>query len=289
MGARLLSDSKKARDNYLQNWAYWCIAWDYLLRGLMNQSRDWASKLIASGRERGDPRALGMAYWTLGLISMVSLSFDDAIANANACIQAAVTPYDRNLGRIVKATAEILQGRTAEGLAQLEELKKWAQDNGFLYADSAMDIGAAVGLVLTGSMRQGIRLLKSAIATRDASGDRTNAAWCRTTLAEVYLEILSGERKAPVRVILSNLDTILAARLFGARRVRALLEQVAQHDHFGERGIARARVSMDLGLLYKIERKPILARKYLNEALVVAKSEGATGMVDKITAELTME
>ena len=286
LGARLLSSSEKARDNYLQNWAYWCIAWDYLLRGLMNQSRDWAAKLVASGHERGDPRALGMAHWTLGFISMVGLSFDDAVANANACIQVAVTPYDRNFGRIVKATAEILQGRVAEGLAQLEELRDWAQVNGFLHVDGVMDFATAVGLVVSGSMREGIQLLQRAIAARDASGDRANAAWCRGTLAEIYLEILLGERKVPLRMILKNLDTILAARLFGARRVRALLEQVAQQDHFSERGTIRARINMELGLLYKVERNPDRARKHLEQALAVAQSERATGMVDKITTEL---
>jgi tetratricopeptide (TPR) repeat protein len=220
LGGRLLANSEKIGNNYLQNWAHWCIAWDYLLRGLMNQSRDWAAKLVTSGHERSDPRALGMAYWTLGLIDLVGLSFDDAIANANACIQVAVTPYDRNLGRIVKATAEILQGRLAEGLLLLEELRYWARDVDFVYADRLMDPAAAVGLVLSGRMREGIRLLERAIAARDASGDLANAALCRGTLAEIYLEILSGERKVPLRMIMRNFDIILAAKLFGARYTR---------------------------------------------------------------------
>ena len=286
LGARLLANSEKTGDNYLQNWAYWCIAWDYMLRGLMKPSRDWAAKLVASGHERGDPRALGMAYWTLGLINVVGLSFDDAIANANACIQAAVTPYDRNLGRIVRATAEILQGRIAEGLVLLEELRAWAGDVGFLYADRLMDVAAAVGLVLSGRMREGILLLKRAIAARDASGDLANAALCRGTLAEIYLEILSGERKVPLRTIVRNLDTILAAKLFGARRVRALLEQVAQYDHFSEHGTGRARLNLYFGMLYNLERKPELAHEHLKQALAVAELEQATGLIDRITVEL---
>jgi hypothetical protein len=150
LGARLLANSEKTGDNYLQNWAYWCIAWDYLLRGLMNKSRDWAAKLISSGHQRGDPRALGMAYWTLGLIDLVGLSFDSAIANANTSVREAVTPYDRNLGLIVKATAEILQGRAAEGLVQVRKLRHWTSNAGFSYADRMLDLAEAVGLVLVG-------------------------------------------------------------------------------------------------------------------------------------------
>jgi hypothetical protein len=43
---------------------------------------------------------------------------------------------------------------------------------------------------------------------------------------------------------------------------------------------------MELGLLYKVERNPDRARKHLEQALAVAQSERATGMVDKITTEL---
>jgi hypothetical protein len=83
---------------------------------------------------------------------------------------------------VVKAMAEIMQGRVTEGLPQLEELRGWAHDNGFLYVDGTMELAAAVGLVLTGRMRQGIRMLERAIAARDASGGHANAAWCRGPL-----------------------------------------------------------------------------------------------------------
>jgi tetratricopeptide (TPR) repeat protein len=286
LGARLLANSEKAGDNYLQNWAYWCIAWDYLLRGLMNKSREWAAKLVSSGHQRGDPRALGMAYWTLGLIDLVSLSFDHAIANANACVGVAVTPYDRNLGLIVRATAEILQGRVAEGFGQLEDLRHWTRNAGFVFANHLLDLAAAVGLVLVGKMREGIRMLERAIAERDASCDLANASWCRAALAEIYLEILSGNRKVPLVILIRNFDTIIAAKLFGPRRVRALLEHAAQYEYFDAEGTARARLNHYFGLLYKIEGKSHLAREHLQKALAVARSEHATGLANKVAADL---
>jgi hypothetical protein len=87
-------------------------------------------------------------------------------------------------------------------------------------------------------------------------------------------------------MIIRNFDTIIAAKLFGPRRVRALLEHVAQYEHFDAEGTARARLNHYFGLLYKIEGKSHLAREYLQKALAVARLEHATGLANKVAADL---
>jgi hypothetical protein len=68
-GQRMLETCIKSGDNYILNWAYWMIAWDYVSRGLTRTARIWALKLIESGKQREDNRAIGMAYWTLAWIT----------------------------------------------------------------------------------------------------------------------------------------------------------------------------------------------------------------------------
>ena len=34
-GAELIANAEQVGDNYLLNWAYWSVAWDYLVRGLI--------------------------------------------------------------------------------------------------------------------------------------------------------------------------------------------------------------------------------------------------------------
>ena len=58
------ANAERVGDNYLLNWAYWSVAWDYLSRGLIADARVWAHKLIEFGRQRNDRRTLAMAYWT---------------------------------------------------------------------------------------------------------------------------------------------------------------------------------------------------------------------------------
>ena len=67
-----------------------------------------------------------------------------------------------------------------------------------------------------------------------------------------YLEILTAREHPPMRIIVKNLWTFLASMLFGARRAEELLEKAAAHEQLHERGALRARINMDLGLLYKL-------------------------------------
>jgi hypothetical protein len=95
--------------------------------------------------------------------------------------------------------------------------------------------------------------------------DRTNAAWTRIILAEVYLQILSGDERPPMAVVLKNIVPIASTIAFGVRRAKALLEQAAAHSQLSEHGIIRARINMDLGLLHKHKKQSVLARQFLEK------------------------
>jgi len=137
---------------------------------------------------------------------------------------------------------------------------------------------------MSGQIAQGIRLIEDSIVAADACGSHTNAAWNRITLAEIYLEMLAGKQMPPLRVILRNLGTILGAQLFGRQRVLALLEKASSYEQLSERGTIRARIQMDLGLLYKIKKRPDLAREHLTRARAAAEIQNAAAMMNKIDA-----
>jgi hypothetical protein len=183
---------------------------------------------------------------------------------------------------VAEATATILQGHVQEGLAKIQELRRHTLAHGWFYLDSGAHGPAGVGLAMCGHIAQGIRLLEDSIAAADACGSHTAAAWNRITLAEIYLEMLSGKQTPPLLVIFRNLGIILGAQLFGRQRVLGLLEKANSYEQLSERGTIRARIQMDLGLLYKIKKRPDLARKHLARARAVAEIQNAAAMVNKI-------
>ena len=282
MGADGLADSRRSGDNSILNWAYWIIAWDCFGRGLMTEARNWASELIVTGAERKDRRALSFGYWVVAWVHLFEARYEEAIAAARECQRNAVTPFDQDAAAAAEGTAMILQGQVQEGLTKIQELRRRTSARGWLYLDSGAHGPAGVGLAMCGHIAQGIRLLENSIAIADACGSHTAAAWNRMTLSEIYLEMLSGKETPPFRVVLRNLKTIIGAQLFGRQRVLTLLKKAGSYEQLSERGTIRARIEMDLGLLYKIKKKPDLARRHLTRARAAAEIQNAASMIKKI-------
>ena len=286
IGTELIADCKIAQDNYIFNWARFAVAFDYMSRGLMNEARDWAWKLMADGRKRDDRRAIGMAHWLLCWVNIVGARYEDAIANAEESLRTAIAPFDRNAALAGSATASILLGHPIDGLTQLEEVRRWTSGTDFLSLERTMSGGIAAAYVLTGRLKEGIALLERAIDASDKAGDRGNACWNRIFLAEIYIEILASQQQVALGVLLKNFGTILRGKLFGARLARALLDEAGQHPQLHGQGTLRARIDMDLGLLHKMSKHPGLARQYLEKARGPAELQGSVLMVCKIDAAL---
>jgi class 3 adenylate cyclase/tetratricopeptide (TPR) repeat protein len=286
MATELIADCNTARDNYILNWAHFAIAFNYIGRGLMNEARDRAWRLMADGRERDDRRAIGMAHWLLCWVNIVDARYEDAIANAEESLRTAIAPFDHNAALAGSATASILLGHAMDGLAQLEEVRRWTAETDFLYLQRNMTASIAAAYVLTGRLKEGIALLERTIDASDKDGDRGNACWSRIFLAEIYIEILASRQQVALSVVLKNFGTILRAKLFGARLARELLEDASQEPQLHELGTLRARINMDLGLLHKIAKRRDLARQYFEKARGPAELQGAAMMVSKIDVAL---
>jgi hypothetical protein len=280
----VLEICSQSGDNYILNWAYWSIAWDYVCRGLTKRARAWVLQLIEAGRQRQDNRALGMAFWTLAWIDMQDQRFGEAIANAQRCERTAATPFDRNAGRMASATGLLLNGRVEEGLAQLLSLKKWALSHHWAYAASGVDFAVGPALAMTGKIGEGIRLLKAAISASDATGSLAVASWNRLALAELYIGMLSFQGRPSIKLILSNLPAILAVRISGIRLARQLLEQIAQNGQIHEGSTTQARIELDLARLCLIKDQPDLAHEHLKTARAAALSQDSTPILNDINA-----
>jgi class 3 adenylate cyclase/tetratricopeptide (TPR) repeat protein len=280
----VMADSLRFGDNFLRNSAYFFITWDYLYRGLVKDAREIALRLIASEEAAGDPRAIGFANWILGWINVIGGSPDAARGYADECLRVAIAPFDRLQGEIIKAIAAILFGHPREGLPKLEALNVEFERLGALY--SVLESPRGVALIETGRVAEGVRLIERTIAARDASGDRTQAAFARILLAEVYIQILAGGRKPPMAVLIRNLPALAAAKLRGTRRAAALLETAASHQQLSRDGVAIARIDFDRGQLFAMRGKRREARECFERARGVAHSQGLDALWRRSEAAL---
>lgn len=281
-GARMLDTCARSGDNYILNWAYWSIAWDYVCRGLTQKARAWTRKLIEAGQQRQDNRALGMAYWTIAWIDMQDGNYREAVTNAQKCLKTAATPFDHTAGTHATATGLLLEGRVREALTQLLTLKEWALANGWLYAASGIDYAAGPALAMTGRISEGIRLLKSGITACDAAGSRAIASFNRLALAELYLNMLLTRERPPFGLIIANLGAVLRVLIFGPRLVQRLLCEAGRNEQFHESGCTRCRIEINFAKFFLQQKRPDLSRAHLLKARAAAISQHSTPLLDQI-------
>ncbi len=270
----MLESCLSLNDNFLRNSAYFFVVWDCIYRGLLKEARALAIQQIASGEATGDPRAIGFANWILGWINVIADSPADAIAYADECLRLAIAPLDRLQGENIKTVAAILSGRGREALPRIEALNVEFERLGTLY--NILEGPRGVALIETGHIAEGIRVVQRAIAAREAVGDRTLAGFARILLAEIYIQVLNGGQRPPLRVILRNLPTLMAARLQGARRASALIETAASNSQWDANSAALARIDFNRGELWRLRRRPAKARECFERASAPPRRRDST-------------
>jgi hypothetical protein len=241
---------------------------------------------MEAGRLRDDPRSTGLGLALLSLIAMVSDSYAEALEYSEQSLAVAITPLDRHMATQGKGTALVLLRHADAGVRWLEEYQRQCISNGELYGVCTSDGPIAVGKVIQGNIRDGISLLETAISKQDVDGYQGAANWYRGFLAEVYLQIIAGNEKLPLPILVKNLPILLKVMATAPSRIRALMTHVLKFENYDPNGYYIGRAHMLLGLLYKIKKKRALALQHLTEARRIFSELGETPILARVDAAL---
>jgi hypothetical protein len=137
-----------------------------------------------------------------------------------------------------------------------------------------------------GNLGKGLQLIEDAILGEDNRGYRTGADWFRLNLAEVYLEIIAGNKKLPFVILLKNLPVLLTVIFTAESRVRTLTAQALENPHFDPGGFHVGRARMLLGLLDKRKKRHVTALGHLSEAKRILSQFGQTPILSRVETAL---
>ena len=278
--------SSNAEDSYIRHWTLYVIAVENFFRGRVNDVRSAAYELRQVGQQFNDPRCTGLGLAGLAWIALATDSVADALAYSEQSLALAIAPHDRMTAVGAKGTALVLLGRTEEGVIFLDEFRQICAVNGALFGSGLTDGVTGVAKILGGNVREGIQLIEDAIERNERDGYRTGADFGRGNLAEVYLQIIAGKEKPPLRILFKNLPVLLKALVTGPARIQTLIARLLDNPRFDREGIHIGRAQMTLGLLYTAKKKRTLAVQYLTEAKRIISQFGPTPMLMKIEAAL---
>ena len=270
-----LKDCLRFGDNYIQNWSFFTIGFDYVCPGVSSRrlarQQPGSSLLERSARTRG---AMGMAHMVLGYTAMLG---DDPVACAaharNACAwRSPKTADDRP--RRSKATADVFLGRGKEALDQIRTVNSALERSGSLLLMQRQPEAAA--LAPLGRISEGVAIIERQIALSDAIGDQTRAAWGLSHPRRNLDQRLFPARKNRASLSFSRNFAIIVRTMTGeVRRAQALLQHTAAIKMLSERGGLVARINFDLGVLAAMKQRRDEARGYFERAKAGAEIQGA--------------
>ena len=281
-----ISAGANAENAYVQNWTWGIIGWDYMHRGCVNDARDILRELMERGRVLGDPRSTGLALSLLTWIAFAQDSYSEALEYSEQALAVAITPQDRTTAVLAKGCALVLLRQTEAGEPLLDEVRRRCVSDGDLYRFVGSDSVTALCKVLHGDIGGGIHFLEDAISRREKEGYQSIADWYRLNLCEVYLQIISGNEKPPLAILLKNLPTLLKVIFTASARIHRLTKHVLGNRQFESSGVFVGSAHKALGLLYKTKKKRALALEHLTEAKRIFSQFGPSPVLTRVETAL---
>jgi class 3 adenylate cyclase/tetratricopeptide (TPR) repeat protein len=278
--------ASRTTDAYIQNWTRWVVGWEEMHRGRVNDARASARELLEVGRLLNDPRSIGSGLNLLSFIAMASDSNAEALEYSEQSLAVAVTPWDRTAASLAKGDALMLLRRTEDAATLLQEQRRRAVADGTFYSLTAIDPMLGLCKVLQGNLAEGVHIIEESILRQDKEGYRGNADWWRLNLADVYLEIIAGNEKPPLKVLLKNLPILLKVMSTASSKIRTLLLQAKKNPQWDPNGYFFGKSEMILGLLYKAKKKRTLAIQHLSEARRIFSQFGQTPILSRVETAL---
>ena len=278
--------ASNCQDAYIQNWIWAAIGWDYMHRGSINDARGAMRELMDRGRVLADPRSTGLALSILTWIDIIQESYSEALEGSEQALTVAITPQDRTNAVLAKGCALVLLGQTEAGAPILHEVRRRCVSDGDLYRLNGNDAATAVCKVLQGAIGGGIRFLEDAISRRDREGYQFMADWYRLNLCEIYLQIISGNEKPPLAILLKNLPTLLKVLFTASARIHGLTKHVLENRQLDPSGQQVGSAHKALGLLYKVKKKQALALEHLTEAKRIFSQYGPSPALTRVETAL---
>lgn len=272
-------------DAYISNYCRAYLCYDQLVRGRVAAANALAEAMIRGGETTDDARALGYGLAMRALIALCTDDYDVALEQADKALGVCRVEFETNIALCSRFGAIVPLGRAGADRAVANYVARCAQ-NSWTMMGAGPDCIYGVALVMRGRIGEGLRHIETVIARREAEGSKPFANWARLFLCEVYLAILSGEGDAPPSVLLRNAGAIARVMLFGAARIRALVDEVRADPRFDPEGHYIARAEMILGLLAKVRRRRAPAVEHLTRAHGIVAPAGASAMRRRIEAAL---
>jgi hypothetical protein len=271
---------------FARRWTWFVIGVEEFFRGRINDARDAARELMKIGRLLNDPRSTSLGLSLLSMAALASESYSEALEYSEQSLAVAVTPVDRITALGMKLPVVVLLRRSEEGAMLLEAHRRRCVADGHLTDLNMTDTIFGVCKILQGNIKDGLHLIEEGILRLEKEGCRDWADWSRLNLAEIYLQMIAGNERPPLLILLRNLPILLRVMVTAPSRIPDLVKRALANPHFDPAGHHIGRAEMILGLFYKVKKKRALAVQHLTAAKRILSQFGETPILARVDTAL---
>jgi len=228
---------------------------------------DIGNKLVDYGKKYSNIRSLTMGYGVLGVAYQLDNDLTSAIEAYEKAIQVGVEPFYVEFIRLNLALAYIMNGQITEAENALNCVEAFSQESGaWITGIPAQTFSGAV-LIAKGQLGVGLKRLEKGKQELLTSGFMFYYLFSEYMLAKVFSQI--AERSEPINLlkIVKNIGFIAKNVPFAGKKAEGHFRKVIElSEEMGAKFVSGG-ACLDLGLLYKAQKRKDQANKFISKAV----------------------
>ena len=266
-GERVCQMEIYTKDLELYRWSTCGLSFAYAFKGETLKTSKLAQTLVEYGQKHSITGCIADGYGTIGINHMQSGDLPSAIEFLIKSLQYEVEPFTCNGAKILLGTCYALNGQYEDAQIIFDEVAKFVEESGFLYAAMRFRIGYSLMMVMKGNLSQGIKMFEDLISQLKSNEDWIT--YCQTShiLGKIYLKMIQGEGEKSFSLLVKNIGFLIKTIPFLKPKAEEhLQEAIRVAKEIGAKGFL-GQAYLDMGALRKIKGSKDEARKYITFAI----------------------
>ena len=253
----------------------------HYFRGDCVEALGIGEQLLKFGQRRSDLRCLTMGHTCIGFSHYAAGSHKLAIQSLQNAIQVSADTLFTSGARLLLGMTYVANEQLSEAEGTFKEIMRVSEDYGFEFLGTAAQLFYGVIQIFQGNLNKGLGTIEHTARVFLESDSRYRYATASYTLGKVYAKLVGGESEKSLSLLARNIGFLVKNIPLAGKKAEShfsrTIEVAREMGAKGTLGLA----CLDLGLLYKLKKKPEKAREYISESIEIFQQCEAGGYLKK--------
>ncbi len=269
-----------AKENHLSHYIYYkCIGglcYINISIGEAARSIEYGEHLIDYCKKHGQSRGLAIGYaFCKGAGELCAGDFLTSIKSMEKAVAVSVDPLHNLASRHYLATVQLFLKRWEKGRQICGELVPLYESSGAHQINQGARLLLGLALAGIGELSKGEQLVLDALNDFETPFSLGKRPFYILAYAKLYYEIILGDTKPTLSVVMNNLGFVLRKIPFAFKKAVSLYEECVslskELDAYGVEAMAH----LDLARLYRHKKNSVKANEHIQQAIPLFERSGA--------------